>query len=44
MTLIVSSGHDAELEMQQAELMARRNLSGLSIITSGIYYHPASRT
>ena len=35
MTLIVSSGHDAELEMQQAELMARRNLSGLLIITSG---------
>jgi len=35
MTLIVSSGHDAELEMQQAELMARRNLSGLLIVTSG---------
>jgi LacI family transcriptional regulator len=35
MTLIVSSGHDAELEMQQAELMARRKLSGLLIITSG---------
>lgn len=35
MTTIVSSGHDAELEMQQAELMARRKLSGLLIITSG---------
>jgi LacI family transcriptional regulator len=35
MTLIVSSGHDAELEMQQAELMAQRKLSGLLIITSG---------
>jgi len=35
MTLIVSSGHDAELEMQQAELMARRKLSGLLMITSG---------
>jgi LacI family transcriptional regulator len=35
MTMIVSSGHDAELEMQQAELMARRKLSGLLIITSG---------
>jgi LacI family transcriptional regulator len=35
MTLIVSSGHDAELEMQQAELMARRMLSGLLMITSG---------
>jgi len=35
MTLIVSSGHDAELEMEQAELMARRKLSGLLIITSG---------
>jgi LacI family transcriptional regulator len=35
MTLIVSSGHDAELEMEQAELMARRRLSGLLIITSG---------
>jgi len=35
MTLIVSSGHDAELEMQQAELMARRRLSGMLIITSG---------
>jgi len=35
MTLIVSSGNDAELEMQQAELMARRKLSGLLIITSG---------
>ena len=35
MTLIVSSGHDAELEMQQAELMARRKLSGLLIIPSG---------
>lgn len=35
MTLIVSSGHDAELEMQQAELMARRKLSGLLIISSG---------
>ncbi len=35
MTLIVSSGHDADLEMQQAELMARRKLSGLLIVTSG---------
>jgi len=35
MTLIVSSGHNAELEMEQAELMARRRLSGLLIITSG---------
>jgi LacI family transcriptional regulator len=35
MTLVVSSGHDAELEMEQAELMARRRLSGLLIITSG---------
>jgi LacI family transcriptional regulator len=35
MTLIVSSGHDPELEMQQAELMARRMLSGLLMITSG---------
>ena len=35
MTLIVSSGHDAELEMRQAELMGRRMLSGLLIITSG---------
>ena len=35
MTLIVSSGHDAELEMQQAELMARRKLSGVLIVTSG---------
>jgi LacI family transcriptional regulator len=35
MTLIVSSGHNAELEMDQAELMARRKLSGLLIITSG---------
>jgi len=35
MTLIISSGHDAELEMEQAELMARRKLSGLLIITSG---------
>jgi len=35
MTLIVSSGNDAELEMQQAELMARRKLSGLLIVTSG---------
>jgi LacI family transcriptional regulator len=33
-TMIVSSGHDPELEMQQAELMARRKLSGLLIITS----------
>jgi len=35
MTLIVSSGRDAELEMQQAELMARRKLSGLLLVTSG---------
>lgn len=35
MTLIVSSGNDAELEMEQAELMARRKLSGVLIITSG---------
>jgi LacI family transcriptional regulator len=35
MTLIVSSGHDAELEMEQAGLMARRKLSGLLIVTSG---------
>jgi LacI family transcriptional regulator len=35
MTLIISSGHDAELEMEQAGLMARRKLSGLLIITSG---------
>jgi LacI family transcriptional regulator len=35
MTLLVSSGHDAALEMDQAELMARRRLSGLLIITSG---------
>jgi LacI family transcriptional regulator len=35
MTLIVSSGHNAQLEMDQAELMARRKLSGLLIITSG---------
>jgi LacI family transcriptional regulator len=35
MTLIVSSGHDGALEMEQAELMARRKLSGLLIITSG---------
>jgi LacI family transcriptional regulator len=35
MTLVVSSGHDGELEMEQAELMARRRLSGLLIITSG---------
>jgi LacI family transcriptional regulator len=35
MTLIVSSGHDAKLEMEQAELMARRKLSGLLIVTSG---------
>jgi LacI family transcriptional regulator len=35
MTLIISSGHDAELEMEQAELMSRRKLSGLLIITSG---------
>lgn len=35
MTLIVSSGHNAELEMEQAELMARRKLSGLLIVTSG---------
>jgi LacI family transcriptional regulator len=35
MTLVVSSGHDAELEMEQAELMARRKLSGLLIISSG---------
>lgn len=35
MTMVVSSGHDAELEMQQAELMARRKLSGLLIVTSG---------
>ena len=35
LTLIVSSGHDAELEIQQAELMARRKLSGLLLVTSG---------
>ena len=35
MTMVVSSGHDAELEMQQAELMTRRKLSGLLIVTSG---------
>lgn len=35
MTLIVSSGGDAELEIQQAELMARRKLSGLLLVTSG---------
>ena len=35
MTLIVSSGYDAELEIQQAELMARRKLSGLLLVTSG---------
>lgn len=35
MMLIVSSGNDPELEMEQAELMARRKLSGLLIITSG---------
>jgi LacI family transcriptional regulator len=35
MTLIVSSGHDMELEIQQAELMARRKLSGLLLVTSG---------
>lgn len=35
LTLIVSSGHDVELEMQQAELMARRKLAGLLLVTSG---------
>lgn len=35
LTLIVSSGHDAELEIQQAEMMARRKLSGLLLVTSG---------
>jgi LacI family transcriptional regulator len=35
MTLIVSSGYDPELEIQQAELMARRKLSGLLLVTSG---------
>ncbi|MGO4210435.1 LacI family DNA-binding transcriptional regulator [Terriglobus sp. 2YAB30_2] len=35
LTLIVSSGHDVELETQQAELMARRKLSGLLLVTSG---------
>lgn len=35
MTLLVSSGHDPELEMGQAELMSRRKLSGLLIVTSG---------
>ena len=34
-TLIVSSGHDADLEIQQAELMGRRKLSGLLLVTSG---------
>lgn len=35
LTLIVSSGHDPELEMQQAEMMGRRKLSGLLLVTSG---------
>lgn len=35
LTLIVSSGHDAELEIQQAEMMARRKLAGLLLVTSG---------
>ena len=35
LTLIVSSGHDAVLEIQQAEMMARRKLSGLLLVTSG---------
>lgn len=35
LTLIVSSGHDPELEIEQAELMGRRKLSGLLLVTSG---------
>ncbi|HEY4356434.1 MAG TPA: LacI family DNA-binding transcriptional regulator [Acidobacteriaceae bacterium] len=35
LTLIVSSGHDVELEMEQAELMGRRKLAGLLLVTSG---------
>lgn len=34
MTLVVSSERDAELEFQQAELMASRKVSGLLIVTS----------
>jgi LacI family transcriptional regulator len=34
MTLVVSSERDAELEVQQAELMASRMISGLLIVTS----------
>jgi LacI family transcriptional regulator len=34
MTLVVSSERDADLEFQQAELMASRSVSGLLIVTS----------
>lgn len=34
MTLVISSERDAELEYQQAELMASRRVSGLLIVTS----------
>jgi LacI family transcriptional regulator len=34
-TLIVSSGQDAKLQIAQAEMMARRMLSGLLIVSSG---------
>jgi LacI family transcriptional regulator len=34
MTLVVSSERDAELEFQQAELMASRKVSGLLVVTS----------
>jgi len=34
MTLVVSSERDAELELQQAELMAKRMISGLLLVSS----------
>jgi len=36
MTLVVSSERDAELEFQEAELMASRKISGLLVVTSTI--------
>ncbi|MDE3104158.1 MAG: LacI family DNA-binding transcriptional regulator [Acidobacteriota bacterium] len=34
MTLVVASGRDAELEVEQAELMAKRMISGLLLVSS----------
>ena len=34
MTLVVSSGRDADLEVEQAQLMANRMVSGLLVVTS----------